>query len=36
MIESKQDNDVTDGIGLVYAENDTKLLEPGVVNDETR
>lgn len=36
--ETRQDNDVTDSIGLVFAKNDNKILrliEPGATYDET-
>ena len=39
MTKTKQDNDMTDRVGVVYAENDTQLVGPigsGVVYDETR
>ena len=37
--KTRQDNDVTNHIGLVYTKNDTKLLGPiklGAVSDKTR
>ena len=39
VIKTRQDNDVTNRIGLVYVENNTKLSQPielGAVHDETR
>ena len=39
MMKTRQDNNVTNNIGLVYVENDTQLLGSigvGAVSDETR
>ena len=39
MTKTKQDNDVTNHINVIYAENETKLLwsiGPGAVDDENR
>lgn len=39
MIKSKQDNDLTDRIGMVYTENETEMslsIELGAVGDENQ